>query len=109
MRTSATVQVKALEDAGRVYLKWVSSQMVDAAFPNVWLANDSIALRPLEHTLRTAERVADNATDLPFCAKKTNTTLTSQGDLALTLTLKRERPINPAWRRAGEVGQLQPL
>ena len=76
----STAFEKALKDAGRGYLKWVSSQMVDTVFPNVWLAKDSIALRPLEHTLQTAERVADNTTDLPFCAKKANTALTSQGN-----------------------------
>ena len=92
----STAFEKALEDAGRVYLKWVSSQMVDTAFPNGWLPTDSIALRPLEHTLQTAERVADNTTDLPFCAKRTNTTLTSQGDpLTLTLTWKREKASLP--------------
>ena len=92
----STAFEKALEDAGKVDLKWVSSQMVDTAFPSGWLAKDSRALRPLEHTLQTAGRVADNTPDLPFCAKKTNNALTSQGDpLTLTLTLKREQASLP--------------
>ena len=71
---------QALDDAGRTFSKWVSSQLVDAPFPPTWLPKDSDALMPLKHTLRAADRVADNTTDLPFCAMQTSSSLSKEGE-----------------------------
>ena len=70
----------ALDDAGRTFLKWVSSQLVDAPFPPTWLPKGSEALVPLKHTLNAADRVADNTTDLPFCSMQASSSRSTEGE-----------------------------
>ena len=74
-----TCFLRALEDAGRNYARWLSLQGVDAAFPELWLPADSDALKALKLTIQTSAAVADHVVDLPFCAVQTNTNMTEKG------------------------------